>query len=281
MHRLDRAVVALAARQHGVVTTRQLAIAGLTRNAVARRVAHGWLTPVFRGVYRVGPVPGARAREMAAILACGGTTLLSHQSAAAVWGFREHDGDVHVTVMTGNPRPRPGLRVHRTTRADSLNAAVKNGLPLTSPARTLHDLAAHLPQHELDRAVEEAQVLKLVAPSELEGRPALRRALANEPAFTRSEGERRLVRLVRAARLPRPVTNTHVAGWEVDAFWPDRRLVAEVDGFAYHGSRAAFERDRRKDAVLQTVGYRVVRFTWRQLDEEPHAVVARLAQLLD
>jgi very-short-patch-repair endonuclease len=280
MHGPDQVIVALADWQHGVVTTRQLALAGLTRSVISRRVGRGWLTPVFRGVYLVGPVADPLAREMAAILTCSQTAALSHHSAAAVWGFRHHTGDIHVSVTTGHPRHRPGLRIHRT---HSLNAAVLHGLPLTTPARTLHDLAAHLPQHELDRAVEEAQVLRLVTREELEqltGRPKLRRALTTEPAMTRSEGERRLVRLIRAARLPHPVTNTHVAGHEADALWPERRLIAEVDGWAYHGSREAFERDRRRDAALQAAGYRVVRFTWRQLADEPHAVVARLAQLL-
>jgi very-short-patch-repair endonuclease len=120
----------------------------------------------------------------------------------------------------------------------------------------------------------------LAAPAELATRPGLRRAVVLEPRLTRSEAERRLVKLVRAARLPLPVTNTRLAGWEVDAFWPRHRVVVEVDGYAYHGNRAAFERDRRKDAALVAAGYRVVRITWRQLADEPHAVVALLARLL-
>jgi very-short-patch-repair endonuclease len=124
--------------------------------------------------------------------------------------------------------------------------------------------------------VEEAQVLRLVTRDEL--RPDLRGT--DEPRFTRSEAERRLVTLVRSARLPVPSTNTRVAGLEVDALWPSHRLIVEVDGFAYHGNRAAFERDRRRDAALTAAGYRVVRVTWRQLTDEPHAVVALLARLL-
>jgi very-short-patch-repair endonuclease len=267
----DEAIAALAARQCGVVTTAQLAAAGIGRNAVAHRVARGWLVPMHRGVYRVGPMPAQYAREMAAVLATGG--VLSHHSAAAIWGFQPpHDGDVHVTT-TQTARSREGLRVHRST---SLNAAVHSGLPLTTPARTLHDLAPLLPRHELDRAVEEAEIRKLVRRDEL--RPALRGTA--EPRFTRSEGERRLLKLVRAAKLPVPVTNTKIAGWEVDAIWPRYKVIVEVDGYAYHGNRAAFERDRRKDAALVAAGYRVVRITWRQMVDEPHAVVALLARLL-
>jgi very-short-patch-repair endonuclease len=174
-------------------------------------------------------------------------------------------------------RSRPGLRVHQTR---SLNAAVHLGLPLTTAARTLHDLAPLLQPHELERAVEEAIIRGLATREELTGRPALRRATIEEPQITRSEAERRLRALIRAARLPRAVTNTKVAGWEVDAFWPGEKLVVEVDGFAYHGNRAAFERDRRKDAALVAAGYRVIRITWRQLVDEPHTVVALLARLL-
>jgi very-short-patch-repair endonuclease len=119
-----------------------------------------------------------------------------------------------------------------------------------------------------------------VTPQQLTTRPALRRATIEEPQITRSEGERRLRALIRAARLSRPHTNTSVGGWEVDAVWQAQRLVVEVDGFAYHGNRAAFERDRRRDAALVAAGYRVIRITWRQLVDEPHAVVALLARLL-
>jgi very-short-patch-repair endonuclease len=272
-HTGDAAIASLAARQCGVVTTAQLAAAGIGERAIAHRVATRWLTRLHRGVYRVGPVPGPYAREMAAVLATSGA--LSHHTAAAVWGFRPpHDGDVHITATT---RSRHGIRVHRS---HSFNAAVHLGLPLTTAARTLHDLGPLLPQHDLDRAVEEALIRGLATPGELRTRPALRRAAIVEPRLTRSEAERRLLRLIRAAKLPPPQTNAHVAGWEVDVLWPRHRLVVEVDGYAYHGNRAAFERDRRKDASLVAAGYRVVRITWRQIVDEPHAVVALLARLL-
>jgi very-short-patch-repair endonuclease len=274
-HTGDGTIARLAASQQGIVTTAQLAAAGIGRRGVAHRVAHGRLTRVLRGVYRVGPIAAPYSREMAAVLATGGA--LSHDTAAALWGFRPpHDGDPHVTVAR-DARSRRGVRVHRTR---SLTAAVHLGLPLTTAARTLHDLAPLLTQGELDRAVEEALIRGLAKPEELTGRPALRRATIEEPQMTRSEAERRLRSLIRAARLPRAVTNTRVAGWEVDAFWPAHGLVVEVDGFAYHGNRAAFERDRRKDAALVAAGYRVVRITWRQLVDEPHVVVALLARLL-
>jgi very-short-patch-repair endonuclease len=289
MHAGDRSVAALARHQEGMVTIEQLVAAGLGRSAIAHRVAHGRLTLRHRGVYQVGPVAGSRGREMAALLACGPNALLSHHSAAEIWGIRPpHPGAIHVTVPGSGLRQRPGIEVHRTTRTHSLNAAVKDGLPLTNPARALLDIAPLLAQHDLDRATEQAQILDLATAGEIEtiaagggrGSAALRRALHDEPTLTRSEAERRLMQLIRAARLPLPETNVRVIGHEVDMLWRGHRLVVEVDGFAYHGSRAAFERDRVRDADLQAQGHRVVRFTWRQITLGPHAVVARLAALL-
>jgi len=258
-------IVVLAARQYGVVTTAQLLDAGVGRRAIARRVASGWLVPRHRGVYQAGPVTSEFGPEMAAVLACGEGAALSHHSAAAIWGFARRDALVHVTVPGQARRTRNGIRVHRTL---FLNAAVHNGLPLTDPARTLNDLQRVLPPRELERAQERAAMLGLVVPDDA------------PEGFTRSEGERRLKRLCEAASLPPPKTNARVAGFEVDAYWPAERLIVEVDGWAYHSSREAFERDRRKDAALQAAGYRVVRITWRRLTKEPFSVTAQLGALL-
>jgi very-short-patch-repair endonuclease len=257
-------LVALAARQHGIVTTAQLLAAGVGRRSIARRVDSGWLVSLHRGVYQVGPIAAPLGPEMAAILACGGA--LSHQSAAAIWGFGQRDDVVHVTVEGPGRRTRPGVRVHRTL---SLKAVVHNGLPLTTPFHTLQDLARVLTAAELDRATEQAHVLGLVIPDD-----------AGEPEFTRSEAEERLKRLCKAAALPMPRTNARVAGYEVDAFWPAHKLIVEVDGYKYHRTRGRFERDRRKDAALTVAGYRVIRITWRQLRYEPYSVAAQLGALL-
>jgi very-short-patch-repair endonuclease len=203
---------------------------------------------------------------MAALLACGPDAILSHDSAADVWGIRPaQDGPVHVTLAGGDAR-HPGIRVHRTPDVPAAARPRHAGLPLTTAARTLADL--RLPAGEQARACEQAEILGLVPRT------------AGAPGITRSEAERRLLRLIRAAGLPAPRTNVRVGDYEVDCHWPDARLVVEVDGFAYHASRAAFERDRRRDADLVVAGLRVVRFTWRQLVHEPEAVVARLAVLL-
>ena len=277
----DRAIAALARQQHGIVTTAQLAEAGLGPNAVAHRVAAGRLVRIQRGAYQVGPISTEHGDEMAAVLVTGG--VLSHHTAANLWQIRPHAGAIHVTVTGPPPRRRPGVQIHRSL---SLTAAVQDGLPLTTPTRTLHDLAAYLPQHDLDRAVEQAQVLRLATRDQIaremprRGSRALRAALDNEPALTRSEAERRLLALIRQARLPRPATNVVVNGFEVDLLWRERRLIVEIDGFQYHSTRQAFERDRARDAALQAAGYRVIRVTWRQITDHPHALIAQLAVLL-
>jgi very-short-patch-repair endonuclease len=281
MHTGDAAVMELAARQHGIVTTAQLAAAGLGPRSVAHRVAHARLVRLYRGLFQVGPLAAPRGAEMAAVLATGG--VLSHQTAADVWDIRPHQGTVQITVVGEAPKRRAGVQIHRS---HSLNAAVHDGLPLTTPTRTIHDLATCLSQPELDRAVEQAQVLHLATREQIaanmprRGRRALQAALDDEPQLTRSEAERRLLALISQARLPRPQTNVYVEGYEVDLFWPDQRLIVEVDGFAYHSTRQAFERDRARDAALQAAGYRVVRLTWRQIVYEPLAVVVQLTRLL-
>lgn len=202
---------------------------------------------------------------MAALLACGPGAALSHRSAAAVWGFARRDRVVHVTVEGQARRSRPGLRVHRTA---SLNAAVEKGLRLTRPAQTLKDLRRTLTTAEYERALEQAEILGLME----------RQITAD--GFTRSNAEKLLKRLCRQAQLPTPKTNAIVAGYEVDAYWPEHSLVVEVDGWEHHRTRQAFERDRRKDAALQAAGRRVVRVTWRRLTTDPISLSAQLAALL-
>jgi very-short-patch-repair endonuclease len=287
LHR-DRALAEIAARRRGLVTTQDLAAAGLGRGAVARRVAAGHLRLLYRGVYVLGPVLAPGTRELAAVLSCGATAVLSHHAAAALWGIRPPaTGDIDVTV-TRQLRPRAGVRIHRARVLEPREVTVRAGIPVTAPPRTLLDLATVLDQRSLARAVEEAEIQRLVRRDALEARrgrrgaAALRRVLelAHEPAFTRSEGEAKLLALIRAARLPTPEVNARIGGYEVDFLWREQRLVVEVDGFAYHSSREAFERDRRKDADLQAHGLRTTRITYRQIAFEPHATIALLAAAL-
>ena len=276
--------------RHLVASSAQLAAEGLAPNAITRRVRDGRLTRMFRGVYRVGPVDGPWTWEAGALLACGEAAVLSHASAAALWAIRPRvQGLVEVTIAHGHRRAHNRIRVHHAalTRGE---VRVREELRVTSPERTLLDLAAALPQKELDRAVNEALVLGLATAAGLrsylarssrrQGASALREALRVEPRATRSELEAAMLALLRRVDLPVPHTNAIVEGHVVDFFWPEQRVVVETDGYGPHGTPRRFETDRARDAHLTALGYRVLRFTWRQLTTEPEVVAARLATVL-
>jgi very-short-patch-repair endonuclease len=183
---------------------------------------------------------------------------------------------------------RPGIKIHRVAWIGPTELRTRFGIPLTSPVRTVLDLAGTSP-NELEAALAEGYATRLIRRRELaalladhprhRGTRRLRALIDEGPALTRSEAERRFLALVRRARLPQPEVNVRL-GRELDFLWRRERLVVEVDGFAFHSTRAAFERDRRRDAELAANGFHVIRITWRQIVSEPEAVVARLAQAL-
>jgi very-short-patch-repair endonuclease len=291
----DGVIRALAARQHGVVRRAQLLEAGVAPHAVAYRVAKGRLHPLHRGVYRVGPVAAPLEREMAGVLACGATAVLSHHSAGGVWTLLSRGPGVvpvEVSSQGGYRAPDRGLRLHRVVPFEADEVTTFEGIPITTPARTLLDLAGRLDVWELERAVARADRQKLVTIEALDallarhpgraGCRALRAVLGRNGGslLTRSDAEARFLGLVREALLPPTEANVAVEGFEVDFLWRGARLVVEVDGFEYHASRSAFERDRRRDAVLAASGFRVIRVTWRQLTSEAKPLLARVARAL-
>ena len=237
--------------------------AGCGRHWIAHRVATGWLTRRRRGVYVVGPLDAPFSAAMAAVLACGEGALLSCHPSAVLRGFRPPPTHLmHVTVRR-DVRSRAGIRVHRV-QLDPRDATRHQGIPVTSAARTVLDLAATDHERDLNRAIDEARVHRLVTDHSLNeqlcrypkhpGAPALTAALDTEPKLTRSEAERRLLELIRAARLPEPLTNARLGRHEVDFLWPTHHLIVEVDGYAFHSSRRSFEHDRRRDAELIAIG---------------------------
>lgn len=292
---VDFAILDLASRQHGLVTRRQLIEAGVKGPAIAYRVRIGRLAAVHRGVYRSGPVTTTYHREMAAVLACGKEAVLSHRSAGSLWGLlheASNEAPVDITT-TGQRRPSRGdITIHRTRRLPVDERALRHGIPTTSAGRTLLDLASCIRGPRMERAVAKALRNGLVSVEDMgtlldrhKGRRGigfLRELVKTDeaPALTRSEAEVRFLKLMRRSGLPRPAVNTRLRGFEVDFLWRSHRLIVEIDGFAYHGGRAAFERDRNRDATLTAAGYRVVRITWRQLTRETEAVLARVAQAL-
>lgn len=285
----------LAARQHGVVSYRQLRSLGFGEEAIKAALAEHRLTSLHEEVYAVGHtrVP-RRGYWWAAVLAYGPGAVLSHQSAAVLWGLRRRRrGPIHVTAACGRQgiRRREGIWIHRC-KLKPEEATVHEGIPVTTVARTLFDFAEVTPYEELKKAAEAADRRNLLRLRELEsicergrGRRALRpvRQLLTElgaPAEGRSPLEIRFAEFLREHGIPAPVQNVLVLGHEVDALWPAAKLVVELDSWEHHGDRAAFERDRARDPKLLLAGYRTIRITHRRLDSEARQVADELRALL-
>jgi very-short-patch-repair endonuclease len=278
----DLRVGKLAARQGGVVSVAQLHAAGLGRTAIHTRVRGGRLVRLHRGVYAVGHSQlTALGWRWAAVLACGGPGLaaLSHRSAAAVWDLLPSPAQFDVSTLA-SARSTAKIRVHRGLQPQDITTIDR--LPLTTVARTLVDLTATLTPHQIERLVHRAEHLRLLDMHSLnaqlaraQGRPtsALRAALrtleTGDPDITRTLLEERFLQLVVDAQLPRPEVNAMVGEHEVDFLWRAERLIVETDGAATHLTPTAFEDDRRRDAHLSLLGFRTLRFTWRQVIYEP------------
>ena len=254
----ESAINALADRQHGVVSRRQLLDAGVKNGAIKRRLEAGRLWPIHRGVYAVGrPRLDRSGERMAAVLAFGDGAVLSHRSAAAHWGFwRGGRGPIDVTSGHGRCG-RPGLRLHEC-QMDEEEVTTHRRIPVTTPARTLFDLAEAVDWSRLNGASEEADRLHLLQMRELErvvergwGRHSLKpiRPIVDEARHaetTRSPLEQRFLAFCEAHGIPQPTTNVELQGREVDALWPDARVIAELDSWEFHSHRSAFEGDRSR-----------------------------------
>jgi Transcriptional regulator, AbiEi antitoxin/Protein of unknown function (DUF559) len=280
----DLAVAKLAAKQRGVVSREQLLALGFDRNAIRRRLERGRLHRLYRGVYAVGhTIVPRNGRYLAAVMACGQHAVLSHRSAAALWGIRPSEAPrIDVTVPhTSGVWSAKAIVVHRSRRA--IQATTHERIPVTTPGRTLADLATALTRRQLEKAVEMAEVLRLDIIVDADHPGAKRLAAATAHALTtttRSPLEDAFLELCDRHGLPRPLVNTWIEGFEVDFAWPDARLIVETDGHGTHGTRAAFERDRARDAQLTALGWRVVRFTERLVRNEPGRVGDLLRRLL-
>jgi very-short-patch-repair endonuclease/predicted transcriptional regulator of viral defense system len=293
----DALIAALAERQHGVVARRQLVTLGLSLDAIDHRVQARRLHVLHHGVYAVGHRSLTRCGHwMAAVLAGGNRAVLSHRTAAALWGIRDTArGSIEITAP--RERRRPGIVV-RIVALPADEVTIERGIPVTTPARTLLDLAAVLTEHQLTRAAERAEALRLTSPTSLEalveryprrpGTPAVKRLIEGRrirPTTTRSDLERRFLTLLDAESLPRPLVNAEIhlnetTKLEPDFTWRSHRLIVELDGYETHGTREGFERDRARDRALQSAGWRVLRITWRQLHADPATIAAELHALL-
>ena len=291
----DPAVAELAGRQHGVVAYEQLRAMGFGRRAVQRRVESGRLHPIHQGVFAVGHrrLTGL-GRWMAAVLACGPDSLLSHRSAGTLLGIHPRaTAAVDVSRPAYGGKARPGIELHRVRLFVPPDRFVWHGIPVTAPARTLLDLAEVIALRPLRRAFEEARRLKLVDLAAIgacldrspgrHGQAPMRALIAEaeEPQLKRSELEWAFDEISRTVGLDRPRFNAVVGGFEVDVAWLDRKVIVELDSYTWHSDPAAFESDRARDGQLQLAGYIVLRITYRRLRDEPEAVVRLIRRALE
>lgn len=294
----DRLVAGLADAQQGVLRRQQLLDSGLSRTAIADRVARRRLRELYRGVYALGHAELRREGNwLAAVWGCGKRAVLSHHAAAALWDLLPVRGaliDVSTPSRSGRDPDQTRVRIHRVGTLRAWECTRTEGIPATTVARTLLDLSPRLRPRAMEDVIGRADRLglfDLVAVRRClgehprqHGAPALRRLLdelrGTGPADLRSDLEVRLLQLFDDHHLPRPLTNVNVAGILVDFHWPESNVIVETDGYAYHSSRGAFERDRERDQQLALAGYVVVRFTYKQVMETPEAVVNRVRRLL-
>jgi len=255
---VDVLLARLATRQSGVVSRKQLAALGFERNEIGWRVTSGRLIRIHQGVYAVGHADlSDRARCIAALLAVGPGASLSHRTALALHRLIPSMPQlIEVTLTQRRPRPRAGIKIHHAAK---LETTIKDGLPVTTPLRSLQDAGDR-------RAWSEALYLGLIDRTQTEAEP------------TQSELEDALLPALAKAGIPKPSTQHQLGPYRVDFYWPDYKLVVETDGWQKHGHRVAFEEDRARDAHLQATGHRVLRFTWNQVIDETLVVVLRIAQ---
>lgn len=285
----------LVRRQHGVVARSQLLALGIGPRSIEHRVGKGRLYPLWRGVYAVGrPEVDQKGRWMGAVLTCGRGALLSHGSAAALWGLAQilNTRSIDVTLPPGRFRQRPGIKAHRRRDLSSEHRRDVAGIPVTDPVSTLVDLASCAPEWRVERAVNEADRLDLVNPEALRrvvaglgprpGMACMRRLLGLD-AFTDTGLERRFLTIVRAASLPLPETQVIVNGYRVDFYWPHLGLVVETDGWRYHRTPGEQASDHRRDQAHMRSGLTTVRFGEYQIryrpDEVRHALAAVIGRL--
>ncbi|HET9104167.1 MAG TPA: DUF559 domain-containing protein [Solirubrobacteraceae bacterium] len=296
------ALAALALRQHAVFRPDHLEAIGISRSAAAQRVAAGRLFRVYHAVYSFVPANllSIEGRYLAAVFACGPSAVLSHRSGAALHGLRpSRQARIEVTVVGSGTRCHPGIQVHRSRTLDSARDVVEvRGIPVTSVARTLLDLAEVITPRGVTRALDQAEILRCLDVVAIRdqlkrnhgrhGAPVLAELIQchhGADTLTASELEERVLALIRRANLPAPEVNAMIAlpeGEPIygDFVWRAQRLIVETDGRASHGTAQAFEGDRTRDQRALLGGWRVVRFTWRQVVEDPARVAATIAALL-
>ncbi len=287
---MDRQIARIATEAHGVVTRRDLLVAGVTHAQIKQRLASGALIREHRSVYRVGHrAPSLEARYLAAVRACGDRAVLSGRAAAHLLGLlRGAVPELEVTAPT--ERRIAGIATRRSRQMDASETTTWRGIPVTTVARTLVDLAPVLDEDDLARACHEAGVRHGTRPADVEavlarspnrpGARKLHRILRGDVPVVVSELEARFLARLRAAGLPPPETNRPAGGRRVDCRWPEHRLTVEVDGYRFHSSRHAWEQDRRREREARARGDEFRRYTWGDVVEDPGPMLGELRWLL-
>ncbi len=288
--RINAAIGARAATQLGNITRQQLLELGLSRRQIAYRIKTGSLHVLFRGVYAVGHPPTSPLQwAAAAVLACGDRAMLSHGSAMTLYGlWKRWDRPFDVTVA-GDRRVQ-GIRIHTATNLRKRDVRTHNGIPVTSAARTLLTMAPKLPQKSLARAVNTARHERILALDEVAdivkrcpthaGAPLLKPFIGAKGGPTRSGWEDGFPEFCKRYGLPEPIMNARVGGYEVDALFPDEKLIVELDSWEFHSSKQSFEDDRDKDADTAVDDHQTIRATWDRMHRRPEYEAARLQRIL-
>ena len=288
-------MASLAASQHGTVEYGQLIRLGFTRRAVDGMVSRKRLHRIHRGVYAVGhPRLTREGRYMAAVLACGPDAVLSHWSAAALWGVLRPMEQVIAVWAPAHRRSHGNVKVHWTRALDPRDHTVRDGIPVTTVPRTVLDLAALGNEPMLKKATNQADRGGWLSPGVLTdlqerhrgraGTAAFRAATANltpQTRRTQSDLEVAFLALCRKHELPEPTMNSNMLGFRVDAHFAGTKLVVELDFYDYHRTPAEFDNDRRRDAALKLEGYEVLRVSDAWLDTDPHGVARTVRGLLE
>ncbi len=289
---VDARIADLAKRQGGHVTRDQLLALGLGRGAIAHRLRTGPLNRVNNGVYSVGHLPTTRRDQAAgALLACGPRAALSHSSAAALWGINKQWPLPLELTTTGDRRPT-GLRVHRSSNLTRAQVTHHHGLRVTTPARTVLDIAPGSTRRRLTRIINDLRLERRLTIEELRdliarhprhaGAKLIKPLISDDLGPTRSAFEDEFARFIERYNLPRPILNATIGGYEVDVYFPVERLIVELDGYDVHKTPGQFEANRARDAeILAAFDVPTVRITYKRFHGRPDSVAANLNRILE
>jgi hypothetical protein len=297
---VDAEVGRLAVAQNGVVTRGQLEELGLDDQAIAKRVARSRLHRINQRVYSLTPrVMTERGRFMAAVLACGPEAVLSHRAAAYLWQLVDTwEEPIDVTAPNRRGRSPTGVAAHRDGSLQPIDKTSLHGIRCTSVARTLLDFAGVEPEWKVRKAVAEAEVLRILDRTRLQGllkRSRRRRGVARlrlildtihpQTKRTRSELERLFLEMCVRAKVPQPEVNVWLPApdgkrYQADFLWRDARRIIEADSRRFHDTDSSFLSDRKRQQQLELAGWRVSRCTWEEVEQEPRRLALTVQGLL-